>query len=64
MPSRDVNAVTRLAEASWWRDNGCNKFFRKVLDMGSLKKVGRPSMTCLEHNRWYFFGLHDNDRRK
>ena len=21
MPSRDVNAVTRLAEASWWRDN-------------------------------------------
>ena len=20
MPSRDVNAVTRLAEASWWRD--------------------------------------------
>ena len=24
MPSRDVNAVTRLAEASWWRDNGSN----------------------------------------
>ena len=22
MPSRDVNAVTRLAEASWWRDKG------------------------------------------
>ena len=22
MPSCDVNAVTRLAEASWWRDNG------------------------------------------
>ena len=22
MPSRDINAVTRLAEASWWRDNG------------------------------------------
>ena len=21
MPSRDVNAVPRLAEASWWRDN-------------------------------------------
>ena len=21
MPSRDVNAETRLAEASWWRDN-------------------------------------------
>ena len=24
MPSRDVNAVTRLAEASWWRDNDNN----------------------------------------
>ena len=22
MPSRDANTVTRLAEASWWRDNG------------------------------------------
>ena len=23
MPSRDVNAATRLAEASWRRDNTC-----------------------------------------
>ena len=33
-----------------WPSNGCNYFLRKLLDMGSLKKVGRPSMTCLEHN--------------
>ena len=27
MPSRDVNAVTRLADASWWRDNGWYRSF-------------------------------------
>ena len=34
MPSRDVNAVTRLAEASWWRDND-----RK----GAGSKVGKEA---------------------
>ena len=29
MPSRDVNAVTRLAEASWRRDNRLNKGCRR-----------------------------------
>ena len=29
MPSRDVNAVTRLAEASWWRDKNVYNVFHK-----------------------------------
>ena len=33
MPSRDVNAVTRLAEASWWRDNSCNVVVASLLQM-------------------------------
>ena len=30
MPSRDVNAVTRLAEASWRRDNDINAILISV----------------------------------
>ena len=34
MPSRDVNAVTRLAEASWWRDN-FSKYTPSILQVYS-----------------------------
>ena len=30
MPSRDVNAATRLAEASWRRDKECNYACKKL----------------------------------
>ena len=30
MPSHDVNAVTRLAEASWWRDKADNRYFQCI----------------------------------
>ena len=43
MPSRDVNAVTRLAEASWWRDN-----FR----IGVSAFAGLPYMTSRDQ-LWY-----------
>ena len=33
MPLRDVNAVTRLAEASWRRDKGINWRKSKVFDV-------------------------------
>ena len=31
MPSRDVNAATRLAEASWWRDNWQKRCWPNVI---------------------------------
>ena len=38
MPSRDVNAVTRLAEASWWRDNiKCSPKSDLVCDVSVVK---------------------------
>ena len=47
MPSRDVNAVTRLAEASWWRD----KDSKYDVNSAALKLVGgvinKESCTCI-----------------
>ena len=39
MPSRDVNAVTRLAEASWWRDKINNSADMKFM---SIRRAGSP----------------------
>ena len=41
MPSRDVNAATRLAEASWRRDKKTN---RGSVSESSYKKVGPLSV--------------------
>ena len=35
MPSRDVNAATRLAEASWRRNNNCTHKESSVIELES-----------------------------
>ena len=37
MPSRDVNAATRLAEAIWSRDKSCNRVSNYII--GGLRAV-------------------------
>ena len=52
MPSRDVNAVTRLAEASWWRDKLFKSGFAKF-EPSSVKRNFGTSIWMVLHD------LHD-----
>ena len=69
MPSRDVNAVTRLAEACWWRDNGCRVYYHRTEShlyeslMSSWEKHFRVKTRVSHHNGniWRFYAKHSRN---
>ena len=59
MPSRDVNAATRLAEAGWRRDNNRNHFLQGyyVMTFAAVYPLQHKLMPIKQAIPIYYFGI-------
>ena len=55
MPSRDVNAATRLAEASWRRDNDINIMFKVYVLRNIFTKAIHKNDIFMNMNLYLFY---------